>query len=300
MFGSTILEVAIGVAFVYLLLSMICSALNEMLAGAFRMRARNLQEGLRNLMNDPGGTLVGRLYDHALIRGFTPRLKRPTALPSYISARVFSVALLDLLAPADPTKGPKTVADLKAAVASLPNAHLKQALSAIIDEAGDDLERIRKGIARWFDDAMERVSGWYRRQAHRILLLLAFGVTAVLNVDTIVIGNQLARDNALRAAVVAGAQAMVQRPQGDTTVSPATIVGEVRRELQNLQLPIGWTVQDGRRFPADRAGWLAKAAGLLLTTVAVSLGAPFWFDVVTRLAKVNLRSGGPRPEPEKS
>jgi hypothetical protein len=38
-----------------------------------------------------------------------------------------------------------------------------------------------------------------------------------------------------------------------------------------------------------------KAAGLAITVLAVSLGAPFWFDLLNKLA--NLRASGPKPQP---
>ena len=53
LFGSTILEVVIGLAFVYLLLSLICSTINELLAGFMKLRARDLEQGIRNMLCDP-------------------------------------------------------------------------------------------------------------------------------------------------------------------------------------------------------------------------------------------------------
>ena len=60
MFNSTILDVAIGMIFVYLLLSLICSAAHEMIEYWLKKRASDLERGVRELLttedgSDPGG-----------------------------------------------------------------------------------------------------------------------------------------------------------------------------------------------------------------------------------------------------
>src|SRR5687768_16517514 len=102
MFGSNILEVAIGIIFVYLLLSLICTALNEGIASLIDKRGRNLVAGIKNLLNDPKFTgLAQQVYNHGLIGGISQYASNPdkrTRLPSYISSSNFSLALLDILA----------------------------------------------------------------------------------------------------------------------------------------------------------------------------------------------------------
>src|SRR5215211_9020344 len=69
-FGSTVLDVAIGLVFVYLLLSLICSAITEGIARVFAMRSGTLKEGIRNLLSGPGDVdYAQKLYDHPLISG---------------------------------------------------------------------------------------------------------------------------------------------------------------------------------------------------------------------------------------
>ena len=93
MLGSQVLEIALGLFFVYLLFSIICSAVNEFIAGAFDLRARTLKSSLRKLLEDPAAKdLVDRIYDHPLVAGLTKR----TQGPAYISPRIFSVALLEV------------------------------------------------------------------------------------------------------------------------------------------------------------------------------------------------------------
>src|SRR4051794_39012227 len=111
MFNSGIADVAIGLIFIYLLLSLICSALNEILESWLKMRARDLERGIRELLGDPG--MVKKLYDHPLISGLFKGSYEPAKeskktgcyatasnLPSYIPSRNFALALMDLALPA--------------------------------------------------------------------------------------------------------------------------------------------------------------------------------------------------------
>src|SRR4051812_39062997 len=100
MFGSEILDVAIGMIFVYLLLSLICSAVNEMIEAQMKNRARDLEKGIRNLLTDTN--LADKLYEHPLIKGLYIDKK---GKPSYIPARTFALTLLNIVAPADAATG---------------------------------------------------------------------------------------------------------------------------------------------------------------------------------------------------
>jgi len=69
MFGSAILDTAIGLIYVYLVVSLIVSAANELLAALFRWRANNLFLGIRELLQDPSTTgLISSFYGHPLIQ----------------------------------------------------------------------------------------------------------------------------------------------------------------------------------------------------------------------------------------
>jgi hypothetical protein len=95
--GSTALEIAIGLSFVYLLLALLCTTFNEWIAALFKTRAKLLSEGIRQLLdNQPHGnnTFLNAFYQHPLIRG----LMRGDAHPSYLPARQFAAVILDFLA----------------------------------------------------------------------------------------------------------------------------------------------------------------------------------------------------------
>ena len=121
MFGSWVLEVAVGLIFVFLLFSTICAALREMIETVLKTRAVYLERGIREILNDMDGTKMAReFYEHPLIYslyggGYTPPQPgaKPTffvrgrGLPSYIPSKNFAAALMDLAARGVPP-APKT------------------------------------------------------------------------------------------------------------------------------------------------------------------------------------------------
>jgi hypothetical protein len=282
------LDVALGLIFVYLVLALVCSALNETISSVFSWRAKFLREGIANLL-DPsdhsnGKVLARVLYDHPIINSLIRPVGRKGKLryPSYLPAGAFASALLDF-------DGKGVQRSVTEAIAAVPSKEARSALTTLWENANQREDAFRAAIEKWFDDAMERVSGWYRRRVQLVLWVLAIGVAVVLNVDTIRVADHLWKDKTVRAAVVARSQI----PPAATTPPLADVAKNVDT-LNELKLPIGWSVETR---PNGRWDWLAtsllKVVGLIITAAALTLGAPFWFDVLGKVARV--RSAGQRP-----
>jgi hypothetical protein len=246
---ADILDVAIGLVFFYLVLSLVVTAANELFAAWFRRRAWMLSKGIKNLLDDDA--LAQKLYSHPLIRS----LRQSSRGPSYIPSRTFAVALLDIVAP---------IENGKRKLPSKDNARgtVDYALALLWEEAGEDVEKLKENIEVWFNNSMERVSGWYKRRTQMFLLLWAIVVTVGTNADTIVIANALWRDPALRQSLVARAERYVAENRSTTDVSRGETPGppplppdrqaEVDfqdatlrfnaafADLNELNLPIGW------------------------------------------------------------
>ena len=287
MFGSEILEVAVGIGFLYLLLSLVCSAITEGIARAFAMRSGTLRSGIRNLLGDPNGESIAKaFYHHPLIKGlyrqglFDSMIRRD-GKPSYVSPRTFALALFDTLAPIEPTSEKRTFDRVRGKVSETENGDLKRALLVCMDDAEGDLSRARTNVERWFEEVMERVTGWYKRKMQLIIVGVAAAVCVTLNVDSFQVTNALWNDTALRDSVVAAAQK-------DTGSTLSEDLDVLRDRLKGLGLPLGWA-----STPDGPLGWLAKVAGLLFTTVALSLGAPFWFDLLNRFMGVGSSGRSP-------
>jgi hypothetical protein len=308
MFNSNILDIAIGMILTYLLLSLVITSVNEFLASLLKWRAKNLCDGIRNLLDDQD--MNKAFFDHPLIKG----LSEKGSLPSYIPSRTFMLTLLDLVSPTDPTK-PKQLEDIQNAIKNIPNEQVRKSLTLLLEDAGHDLRAFEEGVETWFNHAMDRVSGWYKRKTQYVLLALALVVVVVLNIDSIQVYRSLSDDPVLRASLVKMAEqidaqgppatqtATEPQPGGATRPAeqtPEEIQQETREKLEALKksmddvqalgIPIGWQRDD---LPQG-AGWIWKIVGLLVTAFACSLGAPFWFDLLNKI--ISVRSAGKAPE----
>jgi hypothetical protein len=295
------LDVAIGIVVVYVLLSLIASTINESIATALAWRSHFLEAWLRNVLVDPEKTheaeaKLKAFFEQPLL---APLLKQPrwwsskqTKLrrPSYIPSDVFSATLFS----PDPKLHPHAPAKaLDEAIAKLPSKQLQEIVTALRHAAGDDVDEVRRRFERWYDDSMERVSGWYKRRIHLVLAVIGLAVAIVLNADTLQIGRTLWADKTIRAAVVADAGKITQSGQGAESLK--TVADQVQ-QINALNIPLGWKLKanDPRDLPHSTSLWAAKVIGILLTMLATMLGAPFWFDLLSKIVKLR-GSGAPPP-----
>jgi hypothetical protein len=285
--GSTVLEVAIGMALLYLLLAIFCTVSNEWIAGVLNTRARMLARGLRQMLdcqpahataqNANPVTMIERFYSHPLITGLMNEGKHP----SYVPARSFASVVMDLVTPEYP--GSITFEQLESGINALPEGDVKRTLLALIQNANHDLGQAQKAIEGWFNDTMDRVSGWYKRRTQIWTFLLAALVTIGMNADTLRAARKLWVEPTLRSTVVENARSQAASP-------PAS--GQTVSDTQLAQLGqlVGWQVV----VDWSALAWLERLVGWVLTICAVSLGAPFWFDTLNRVA--NIRAAGKNPE----
>ena len=383
LFGSNVLEIALGLTFLYLLLAIISSAVNEWIAGIFKLRAKTLREGIANLLGDPQVKgLAAEVLAHPAIKGLTRNDKGGG--PSYIPSRAFAEALLDVAMPEEPGAEPQSLLEVyqnvraKLATFSESDSALAKQMLKLLQDAGVDPQRIQeaaatvrqveqarqhlleliqeidaadvaalkpltdslanlqqletavrqaeanasaalfqaqKNVELYFDQSMDRVSGWYKRRAQVIVMVIALIATVLLNADTINIARRLAIDPELRTAVIniaeqhalqqleAGGTGLSSRTQGQpdsASIGASETVSQTHSILIASGLPLGWDQvqdQDGKvdwdQVPKEPEDWLYKTLGLLITAIAVSLGAPFWFEMLNKL--VNLRMSGKLP-----
>jgi hypothetical protein len=300
LFNSTVLDVAIGLAFVYLLLAILCTSANEWIAGLLKARSKMLKEALVQLLDgqkktEKGGEddLVREFYQHPLITG----MMRGKRHPAYLSSQTFAATVMDIIASG--AQAFTTFEDLKTSVDRLPDGDVKTTLSALLRRSGGDLEVAQKAVEGWFDDAMDRVSGWYKRKTQIWTVIIAAVLVILSNADTIQVARRLWSDPVVRAKVVAEAQTRVKKPpptveypDKDEPTDPKVSEGNSvsTEEQQLLTQLIGW---QGNPREDSASTWLARILGWLLTILAVSLGAPFWFDLLNKL--INIRSAGKAP-----
>ncbi len=295
---SAALDVGIGLVFLYLLLALLVTTLQELVSTALGKRAKHLFDAIAGMFEtaDSGGkNLTEQVYARPLVRnlvneglelvGGQPTLSGK-GLPSYIPSKTFALALIDVLRQSQKltvvTGADRVLASASDVVSKLAPGQLKDTLSLLLTDTerfGDDIDKraavVSERIEGWFNDRMARASGWYKRKAQVFSLVMAFGVTALFNADSVNVAYRLWHDVALRDAVVAAAQALDKTKSGSALITTSG-------------LPIGWH----SRVWATFGGWdyAYLGVGWLITALAVSLGAGFWFDVLSKT--LQLRGSG--------
>jgi hypothetical protein len=349
MLGSATLDLAVGMMFIFLMLSLVVSAVREAIEARLKARARHLARGLLELLGDP--RLVEALYRHPLISALYDGQYDPSALnyqghrhfswipaivrsyfvaatnmPSYIPARTFALALVDLarsgrldVAPPGEAGGaaaepgaagaaPLSIDGLRAALARSRGA-LPAGLLAALAPAGDEIDAGLQAIQTWYDGAMDRVSGWFKRDTQHILFWLGVVVAVALHVDSIFLVKFLAANPEARAHLAATAEqasadsgatravdalrAPRRAPPASGAPSPADIEAALRaadvkvsnaiHEITDLNLPVGWNHMRWNDFRVFDLHSLLTVLGWLITAFGVSFGAPFWFDLLNKM-----------------
>jgi len=420
MFNNVVLNVAIGLVFIYLLYSLLATTIKEFIATLFSYRSRMLERGIEQMLDGknysyywwdklvnvllwlwykitrktttvvnkaavatdsssnsyfrkgvmdpvPTKTAVNAPYlkraklnkkaklfaahitEHALYR----RSAENSILskkPAYLSASMFADILIDVLKPA---KGQAvTLNDLSQALDTLPaiNDDLKDILRIYMEQANGDLQKFRLLVEQWYDETMDRVSGWYKKQANKVLFIIGLVLAFIFNISTISIVNTLSGDETIQKAIVQNASDYVkthvipdstQKGPDSAAIANDSTFAIARGQLDSIKALYNGTIATNNNllglgwgdygYAKDSAQWMQdsinKAAvketlpakkpqrpkfwgkigyvlatsfgswkillGFLITALAISLGAPFWFDLLNKF--VNLRVSGEKP-----
>jgi hypothetical protein len=353
MFNSSVLDVAMGLIFVYLILGLMCTTVNEWIAQLFKMRSQVLKTGIQALLNTvpakvgaPARDLAAEFYGHPMVRS----LSKQGGDPSYLPARTFSLALIDILGgkvapppvalqPVALQTGPALASQsspvddplvrVKASIEALPEGDVQKSLLLLLSSADNRLVTFQQHLETWFEDAMDRVSGWYKKRSQVITVVVAAVITIFANADSIGIARKLFVNPTLREAIVQEAGARkAQATNPSQNVAPDQLLsGLTPQEKADLGELTGWSaefktfhgmkaqhddktpkeIEDAKAddtfpglnlisyvfFPWVWAIAPAHLFGWLLTAVAASLGAPFWFDTLNRF--MNIRAAGTSP-----
>ena len=309
MFDSQALEVAIGLVLVFLLVSLALTAVRECVETFFKSRAVDLEHAIAELLDDRDGTGIReKFYSHPLVFALFPGNARLTKfdadgnaklgaggaaarralvgedlkkldkstrknLPSYIPREIFSTVLEDLIGSGD-VKG-----------------RLRDAYDALLRTNNGDLVAARKGVEGWYDAAMDRASGWYRRRSQIIVGMLGVVLAVLLNINAVTVGRYLATNSAARAQAVALAGRVDPKSLPADSAERLTAFQDL---VAPLSLPVGWNAEQIASIKKRlNVGWsdlageiLLLVAGYLIVGFAATLGAPFWFDVLGKIMVV--------------
>lgn len=337
---SPILNVAISLIFVFFIFSLFVSGIGEIISSGLNQRANFLEKALVQVLKPSlvsklyGHPLINSFIEKndsmpsklrlqivkwlKILLGWIPLIRYfvlsidLNSKPSYLSAKTFSQTVLDLMNKELQAQNlPLNVENLVKLSKNLPQEiknevgeELEQLFSAlsqnILNKGQNELLVLNDNLERWFNDYMDRVSGWYKRHIQVVLRYIALGVAILFNVDALVLTQSLYQNSSLANSVASMAtKVVVEQPENGLAVKPKEQIAQ----LQNTGLPIGWpsdTCQNCSSCPEALSCWASqvfsfwKIVGWLITASALSFGAPFWFDLLVKF--VNIRNAGTKPK----
>jgi hypothetical protein len=241
------------------------------------------------------------------------------------------------------TSNDETINKIRAGVTALSITHpqLKQTLYAIMNsmpksiwQKENELELVRNNIEEWFNNTMNRLTGWYKRRCLITTLLVGILLASIVNVDSINLITRLWREPDLRIAILSNIETILTQEN-----SASTGLGQlaaIQQQFSEISLPVGWLgspislssdqvtnlpvtctlfpLQENQLYGilisgecyqiinspqvTDLTGWLIKLAGILISGAAASPGASFWFDILKKI--INVRLSGAKPSESKT
>jgi hypothetical protein len=334
MFNSVYLDIAIGMIFIFLLYSILATAILEIFATWINIRGKYLRRSIHVMMNDfhLGNKLASDFYEHPLIRKIS--FSRKDRLPSYIDPELFSKVVKDVLPDVNLGKD-RDVSDQEK-IRLLPDGELKKALTVYMEKTATEVDT---QIQKWFNNSMDRLSGAYKRMTQNRLLIIGLILAVTFNVNSISVFTRLAADKEARAALVKQAEdfmeanqnydSMMQkykrRPNMDSLArakdsaernrNDSVLFEHFKKQRDSIKafidndikkannaIGIGWDAMEGDTFWKKLRGvgwdWPATVLGWIITAFAITLGAPFWFDLLKKV--IRIRGSGVKPEEEKT
>jgi hypothetical protein len=298
---SGFLDVAVTIVVTFVLASLLCTTINELVVTLLKTRANTLHRTVSALLDDQN--IRSAFFNHGLIKslgigstggkeGDTPPSSEfdKTSRSSYIDGRTFADALLGTIEPGKPIPA---IDDVQKRVDLLEDGQLKAALALAVASANESITSVRDEMARWFDTSMDRLSGHYTRYMKWLSLGVGLAVAIALNIDTIDIAASSWKDPQVRQAAIAVAETLDPSNAVPACTDEATRINCLTNSVATTttelsRLPVGW---EGYQIDwANPGWWIVKLAGWIITALAASVGAPFWFDILQNV--MSLRGAG--------
>ena len=307
------LDVFIGIVTTFLLLSLIASAIGEGFSTWTNLKGRVVGKLVKQLLGEAD---AAKFMQHPAIK----RLQQPNGRsPSYIPDHVFASTLLQFLVNGHEQEGPKPIAAntidaaLRQPVVEASDTSWSMVVRGLWQDAQFDVAELEKRIAAWFNQSGDRSTGWFRRELSLYLFGIGLVTAIFLDADTLRMFEKLSTDQNLRqmyveqATQMVAAQAASDAKQADATklmcsafdVASSDCKPDValKRTLAEITPLVGFDLYASelsreKKCPDCWIGgvslwfWVLKATGLFLTAAAVSLGAPFWFDMLQKVVQI--------------
>jgi len=214
--------------------------------------------------------------------------------PSYLSSKSFATALVHLCNDlgSDSEKEQKVLDGIQKIKEV--NPQTGKYLEVLYNDASGRLEEFQSAAENWFNETMDRATGWYKNKPKNNFLV-AFVVALSFNVDTIGIVKNLSANPKLAIQVVEMADKYAKATKTNSNnTSDKEAEEQIKESLTKAQqlvasnsniqnansiLGLGWEENSETPF-------LLSVLGCALTALAISLGAPFWFDLLNKMMQL--------------
>lgn len=297
---TAILDVGLGLTMVFFLMAMLASGLAEWVTLVLRTRSKRLKSAVEDMFVDEGHR--ERFWEHPLIEALGGGKKKsgPSSIPNDTFARAFLETVDDV-----GHKIPPTVDKLREYIEKLPKKFKgRDALLAFMDGSGSKLEDLRRDIEEWFDLTMDKVSAWYKGHMKLVLFLMSLLLAVLLNVDSIDLARTIWNQPVTGTALAAQVTELVKEDRPKGTPEEELSFADSGQRIESAKGRLAEVTQGilGMKssleiFDLDWKLALLKILGWLITAAAASFGAPFWYDVMKKVASVKgKRTRTPEPQ----
>lgn len=308
----------VGVVFV---LSLIVQAVQQIIKQLFSFKSRYMERELMSLFGAEKGTFLGRTFaltdlpaplaamvtrgseQNATITQLIDGLKRQLAGLGYND-----LSLLETIGQPEFQRILTVVADgLKPAGKTALLSDEGKAAKAAIDKA-------LKGAGEWFDLTLRSFQDHYERRMKLWAYLLSFILVSAMNADLFDVYREFQSSRVLRQSALQATAGLVESYEPPDISDPASL--EEWKSGVSLQLDLVDSLVSIRSFqlwrwdapgrdtlmltgPESRsaAGYFVEGTwnhfpGLVVMTLLVGLGAPFWYDILKAVMGLKQRAQG--------
>ncbi len=318
---SQALTFLIAFIFILAMMSLIVQSFCEMVISWMKMRAKFLCGIITDTLCDItlNKNYAQLLYSHPQIDLTKKDYK---SMPSYISSTNFSETLIDIFCREYENNNTffvkdelgnthvvtnnqltDTYAQFKAGVNDMNYSDLKVLLTGFIKRS-PDLAALQKNIETWYEELMNRSTGWFKDKLQGILYCLSFVFVVAVNANLFSVVDDLWKNQDLANKVSVMADSYMSAHPNAGKVLDSNMVA-IRQDFDSLNatVPLGWEKVAGKRnvqfvsfstWKNFKASFLGMLVGWLLMAVLVSFGAPFWFELLSKF--INLRRTGIKPK----
>ena len=305
MLDSPMIDVALGLILFFLVMSLSVTAAQEWVSSLFKLKGKNLRAGIENLV---GNEISEKIYNHPLMKTMGTKslihkiksrilkwkgkeVKDETPRPSYLKSEYFAKILIDVIdTNREVFKEEKT--EIQELTKKISNPQIQKMFQLLNTKADEGIEAIEGKISGWFDAGMKRASGLYKRKIQMCSFLISFVIVIGLNANTITIAQELWDNDDLRAQTNAIIKEIEQ--SNSSNLNKNKLQEQINKA--KIDFPLGW----GKNKDSSLSWW-EVILGWLITIAAVSLGAPFWFDLLRKVSNIrkSLKAEVNNPKPQK-